>query len=143
MLKGIPRIIPPELLKVLAEMGHGDDLVLADANFPAASVARHLVRCDGSSGPALLDAILRLFPLDTFVGHPVALMAVVPGDDYQPAIWDDYRAVIARYEPACADFELIERFAFYERARGACAIVASGEMARYANIILKKGIVGD
>ncbi len=143
MLKGIPRIIPPELLKVLAEMGHGDDLVLADANFPAASVARRLVRCDGSPGLTLLEAILGLFPLDTFVERPVALMAVVPGDTYQPAIWDDYRAVIARHEPAFADFELIERFAFYERAKAAYAVVASGEMARYANIILKKGIVGD
>ena len=143
MLKGIPRIIPPELLKVLAEMGHGDEMILADANFPAASVAQRLVRCDGSDGPALLDAILGLFPLDTFVQRPVALMAVVPGDDYQPHIWDEYRAVIARHEPACADFELIERFAFYERAKAAYAIVASGETARYANIILKKGIIGD
>ncbi len=143
MLKGIPRIIPPELLRVLAEMGHGDELVLADANFPAASVARHLVRCDGSDGPALLDAILGLFPLDTFVERPVTLMAVVPGDDYHPAIWDDYRAVIVRHEPAFTDFELVERLAFYERAKAAYAVVATGEPARYANIILKKGIVGD
>jgi L-fucose mutarotase len=142
MLKGISKIIPPDLLKVLAEMGHGDDLVLADGNFPAASVARRLVRCDGSNMSELLDAILRLFPLDTYVEHPVALMAVVPGDPYQPTIWEDYRAIITKHEQF-TDFELVERFAFYERARAAYAVVATGEMALYANIILKKGVVRD
>jgi L-fucose mutarotase len=142
MLKGIPKIIPPDLLKVLAEMGHGDDLVLADGNFPAASVARRLVRCDGSDMPELLDAILQLFPLDTYVERPVALMAVVPGDPYQPTIWEDYRAIITKHE-TFTDFELVERFAFYERAKAAYAVVATGEMALYANIILKKGVVRD
>ena len=140
MLKGISKIIPPDLLKVLAEMGHGDELVLADGNFPAASVARRLVRCDGSNMPDLLDAILQLFPLDTYVERPVALMAVVPGDPYQPAIWETYRTIIAKYEKF-TDFELVERFTFYERAKAAYAVVATGEMALYANIILKKGVV--
>jgi L-fucose mutarotase len=142
MLKGISRIIPPELLKVLMEMGHGDDLVIADGNFPGASMAQRLVRCDGSSGPEVLDAILRLFPLDTFVERPVGLMAVVPGDSYQPVIWEEYRQIIQRHEPSSfSDFEYIERFAFYERAKKAYAIVATGELARYANIIMKKGVL--
>ena len=84
MLKGIPPIISPELMKVLLEMGHGDELVFADGNFPAATCARRLVRCDGHNVPEILDAVLKFFPLDTFVEHPVALMAVVPGDPTQP-----------------------------------------------------------
>jgi L-fucose mutarotase len=140
VLKGIPRIISPELLKVLAEMGHGDELIIADGNFPAASVARRLVRQDGNNVPELLDAILQVFPLDTFVERPVALMAVVPGDNYQPTIWEEYRRVITRHEPF-SDFEMVERFAFYERARAAYAVVSSSELALYANIILKKGLV--
>lgn len=140
MLKGIPSILSPELLKVLMEMGHGDELVIGDGNFPAASMAQRLVRGDGNTVPALLDAIMRFFPLDTFVERPVALMAVVPGHDYHPVIWDEYRAIIQRYEPF-EDFEYIERFAFYERARTAYAILATSEMSLYANIILKKGVV--
>jgi L-fucose mutarotase len=140
MLKGIPPILSPELLKVLAEMGHGDEIVLADGNFPAASVAQRLVRADGHGVPPLLDAILRLFPLDTFVERPVALMAVVPGSSDQPTIWDEYRQIIQRHD-AFTDFEMVERFAFYERAKQAYAVVATGEMALYANIILKKGVI--
>jgi L-fucose mutarotase len=141
MLKGIPSLLSPELLKVLMEMGHGDDLVIADGNFPAASVARRLIRSDGNNVPELLDAILTFFPLDTFVERPVGLMAVVPGDTYQPTIWEDYRRIIVQHEPF-TDFEHIERFAFYERAKAAYAVIATSEMARYANLILKKGIVG-
>jgi L-fucose mutarotase len=141
MLKGIPSIISPELLKTLMEMGHGDELVIADGNFPAASIARRLVRADGHGGPALLEAILTLFPLDTFVERPVALMAVVPGDPTRPTIWEDYRRIIRRHEPAFKDFELVERFAFYERARAAYAVLATGEGALYANLILKKGVL--
>src|SRR5690554_4369241 len=99
MLKGIPSILSPELLKVLMEMGHGDELVIGDGNFPAASMAQRLVRSDGNTVPELLDAIMRFFPLDTFVERPVALMAVVPGHDYKPVIWDEYRTIIQRYEP--------------------------------------------
>jgi L-fucose mutarotase len=123
------------------EMGHGDELVIADGNFPAASIARRLVRADGHGGPALLEAILTLFPLDTFVERPVALMAVVSGDPTRPTIWEDYRRIIRRHEPAFKDFELVERFAFYERARAAYAVLATGEGALYANLILKKGVL--
>jgi L-fucose mutarotase len=142
MLKGIPSILSPELLKVLMEMGHGDDLVIADGNFPAASMAQRLIRCDGHGVPELLDAILKFFPLDTFVERPVGLMEVVPGDSYQPTIWEDYRQIIAKHEPF-SDFETIERFAFYERAKLAYAVIATGEMALYANVILKKGVIKD
>jgi len=141
MLKGIPNILPPELLKILMEMGHGDEIVIADGNFPSASHAQRLVRCDGLGATQLLDAILQLFPLDTFVKHAAALMAVVPGDHYTPEIWPVYKKTVQKHEPRFADFEMMERHAFYERAKKAFAIVATGEPARYANIILKKGIV--
>jgi len=141
MLKGIPGILPPELLKVLAEMGHGDEIVLADGNFPAASTAARLIRSDGHGVPEVLDAILKLFPLDTFVAKPVVLMGVVPGDHYHPVIWEAFQKIITTHEPGFAGFETVDRFAFYERARRAYAIVATGEKARYANIILKKGIL--
>ncbi len=141
MLKGITPVISPDLIKVLMEMGHGDELVIADGNFPAASIAQRLVRADGLGCPPLLDAILSLFPLDPYVEKPVGLMAVVPGDPYQPVIWDDYRKIIRQHEPSFKDFEYIERFAFYERAKTAYAVLATSEMALYANIILKKGVV--
>ena len=141
MLKGIPTIISPELMSVLLSMGHGDELVIGDGNFPAASMARRLIRADGHGVPPLLDAIMRFFPLDTFVPHPVALMAVVPGDTAKTVIWDEYREIIRRHEPGFGDFDLVERFAFYERAQNAYAILASSESAVYANVILKKGIV--
>ncbi|NLG89993.1 MAG: L-fucose mutarotase [Clostridiaceae bacterium] len=141
MLKGIPGILSPELLKVLMEMGHGDEIVLADGNFPAASIANRLVRCDGHNIPELLDAILKFFPLDPYVDSPVALMQVVPGDPVETPIWDVYKDIVNRYEPENNKFEHIERFAFYERAKKAYAVVATGEKALYANIILKKGVV--
>jgi L-fucose mutarotase len=141
MLKGIPTILSPELLKVLMEMGHGDEIVIADGNFPAASHAQRLVRCDGHGAPPLLDAILQLFPLDTFVKQPVALMAVVPGDSYSPDIWPVYKKLIQKHDAHFTDFEMMERQAFYERTRKAHAVIATGEMARYANLILKKGLL--
>jgi L-fucose mutarotase len=141
MLKGIPSILSPELLKVLMEMGHGDELVLADGNFPSASIAQRLVRSDGHGVPKLLDAILKLFPLDTFVDAPVALMAVVPGKEIPTPIWDVYREIARKRAPDACKFEFEERFAFYERAKKAYAVVATGEKALYANIILKKGVV--
>ena len=140
MLKGVPSILTPELLKILMEMGHGDELVIGDGNFPAASCAKRLVRLDGHGVCDILDAILTLFPLDTYVEAPVGLMAVVPGDPTVPAIWDAYRAVV-RAREGDRGFSYIERFEFYERAKRAYAIVASGETALYANIILKKGVV--
>ncbi len=141
MLKGIPHVISPELLKILMEMGHGDELVIADGNFPAASMAQRLVRADGLGGAVMLDAILQLLPLDQYVPAPVALMAVVAGDTVQPVIWDEYRTIIAQYEPSFKDFELVERFAFYERAKQAYAVLATSEAAQYANVILKKGVI--
>jgi len=143
MLKGIPSILSPELLKILMEMGHGDEIVLGDGNFPAASHAQRLVRCDGHGVPELLEAILKFFPLDTFVEKPVALMDIVPGDDYKPEIWEEYKRIIRKYDKRDLQFEYMERFQFYERTKKAYAVVATGETARYANIILKKGIVGD
>jgi len=140
MLKGISPLISPELIKVLMEMGHGDEIVLADGNFPCASHARNLVRADGLTVPQLLDAILQLFPLDTYVAAPVSLMEVVPGDPVVPVIWDEFREIVYKYEPG-TQIEHIERFAFYERAKKAYAIVSSSESAIYANVLLKKGVV--
>ena len=141
MLKGISPVISPDLLKILMEMGHGDELVIADGNFPAASIAQRLVRADGLGCLTLLDAILRLVPLDEYVERPVALMAVVPGDPYKPVIWEDYRKTVQQHESAFTDFDYVERFAFYERAKKAYAVLATSEMALYANIILKKGVI--
>lgn len=141
MLKGIPSILPPELLKIMMEMGHSDEIVIGDGNFPAANCAKRLVRCDGHKVPELLDAILKLFPLDTYTDAPVSLMAVVPGDPTKPTIWDEYKSIVDKHEAKANKFEFVERFAFYERARKAYAIIATGESALYANIILKKGVV--
>jgi L-fucose mutarotase len=141
MLKGIPSIIPPELLKILMEMGHGDEIVISDGNFPAASIAQRLVRCDGHGIPEILDAVLKFFPLDPYVEAPVMLMQVVPGDPVETPIWDVYKEIVKNHEPTNSNFENIERFAFYERAKKAYAVVATGEKALYANIILKKGVV--
>ncbi len=141
MLKGIPAILSPELLKILMEMGHGDEIVIADGNFPAASIAQRLVRADGHGVPELLEAILSLFPLDPYTEKPVALMQVVPGDTVETPIWDTYRAIVSAHEDKANGIENVERFAFYERAKRAYAVVATGEGALYANIILKKGVV--
>jgi len=141
MLKNIPPIISPELIKVLMEMGHGDEIVLADGNFPAASVAQRLLRCDGHDVPELLEAAMKFFPLDIYVERPVALMAVVPGDDTKPTIWEEYRKIVVASGEKFSDFEFVERFAFYERAKQAYAVVATSEKALYANVILKKGVL--
>ncbi len=141
MLRNIPTILSPELLKILMEMGHGDEIVLADGNFPAASVAQRLVRCDGHGVPELLEAVLKLLPLDIYVPQPVALMAVVAGDKTKPTIWETYRTLVKNSGEQFSDFEFVERFAFYERAKKAYAVVATSEKALYANIILKKGVL--
>ena len=139
MLKNISPILSPELLKILMEMGHGDEIVIGDGNFPAASVAQRLVRLDGHGLNEIVDAILKLMPLDTYVESPVALMD--NGDkDNLPPIWEDYKATIKATE-GDHNIELVERFAFYERAKKAYCVVATGETAIYANIILKKGVV--
>ncbi len=139
MLKGIPAEISPELLKILCEMGHGDEIVLGDGNFPAASNAKRLVRADGLGVPQMLKAILQLLPLDTYVASPVMLMATGEGED-TPEIWADYEKIVTEANGE-TNISQIERFAFYERARQAYAVVATGETAIYANIILKKGVV--
>jgi len=141
MLKNIPKILSPDLLKIIMEMGHGDEIVIADGNFPSASIAQRLVRLDGHAIPDILEAMLRLFPLDTYVEKPVALMAVMPGDPYKPVIWEEYKKIIQGSKEPFKEFENIERFAFYERAKKAYAVIATGESALYANIILKKGVV--
>ncbi len=141
MLKHIPNILSPDLLKILMEMGHGDELVIADGNFPAASIAQRLIRLDGHNVPEVLEAVLKFFPLDIYVENPVGLMEVVPGDNVKPVIWDEYRKIILESKEPFKDFEHIERFAFYERAKKAYAVIATSESALYANIILKKGVV--
>ena len=141
MLNGVPAILSPELLKVMMEMGHGDELVIGDGNFPAASMARRLLRADGHGVPELLEAIMKFFPLDGFVDRPVALMQVVLGDPTKPTIWEKYRSILKNAGAGFKEFEFVERFAFYERAKQAYAILATGEEALYANIILKKGVV--
>ena len=134
MLKGISPLISPELLKILCEMGHGDEIVLADANFPSETTGKRVIPAD------LLKAILPLFPLDTYEKDRFILMEVVPGDPVVPTIWDDYKQILEEKEPG-TPVTFMERFAYYERAKKAYCVVATGETAQYANIILKKGVV--
>lgn len=144
MLKGIPQILSPELLKVLCEMGHSDQIVLSDGNFPAESMGKNckVIRCDGHGVPELLEAILKVFPLDTYVEKSVNLMEVVPGDTVETPIWDTYKEIVSKYdERGEATVGNIERFTFYEEAKKSYAIVATGEKALYANVILQKGVV--
>ena len=138
MLKGIPKILSPELLKVLAEMGHSDRLVISDGNFPAESMGKDaiVIRCDGHGVPEILDAILQV--------HPVNLMEVMPGDTVETPIWDTYKEIIRKYDDrGDAVVGNIERFAFYDEAKTAYAIIATGESALYANVMLQKGVVTD
>ncbi len=144
MLKGVPKILSPELLKVLCEMGHGDRLVIADGNFPAESVGKDaiVIRCDGHGTAELLEAILQVFPLDTYVEQPVTLMEVMPGDPVKTPIWDEYRRIVKECDGReGAVVGNIERFAFYDEAKKAYAIIATGESALYANIMIQKGVV--
>lgn len=144
MLKGISPILSPDLLKALCEMGHGDELIIADGNFPAESIGKNakVIRADGHGAAAILDAVLALIPLDTYTERPVGLMEVVPGDDCPtPEIWQTYNEILEKHEPDHHNIEMIERFAFYERAKGAYLIIATGETAIYANVLLKKGVV--
>ena len=142
MLKGIPPIVSPELLKIIAEMGHGDELVISDGNFPGTSVGRRCVRLDGHGGAEVMRGIISLFPLDDFVSAPMAVMEVPPGmfpGDRAP-IWEDFRTIAEQDLPG-ASFEFMEHEAFIERCRAAYCVVQTGEKALYANIILRKGIV--
>lgn len=139
MLKGIHPAISPELLKILAEMGHGDEIILADAHFPAHSFNECVVRADGLKIDTLLDAILPLFELDSY-SEPMAMMAAVEGDTLDPEVEATYMAAIQKHVPAAKSPERIDRFAFYDRAEGAFAVVMTGETAKYGNILLKKGV---
>ena len=144
MLKGIPKIISPALLKALCEMGHGDTLVIADGNFPAESMGKDaiVIRYDAIGVAPLLEAILELLPLDTYVEKPVSLMEVVPGDKVETPIWEEYKAAIRAVDSRGDDtVENVERFAFYEKAKKAYLVIATSESALYANIILQKGVV--
>ena len=144
MLKGIPPIISPELLKALCEMGHGDELIIADGNFPSQSIGKNavVVRADGHGAVEILEAVLQLIPLDAYVEKPVALMELSPGETCPtPQIWGEYQKVLEKHEPEHCDIEMTERFAFYERAKKAYLIIATGETAIYANVLLKKGVV--
>lgn len=140
MLKGISPVLSPALLKVLCEMGHGDEIVLADANFPGASIAKRLVRADGQPVTTMLDAVLALFPLDRYA-DPLIMMQVVNGDRLDPAVEADYMQVVRRHEPGVAAPVRIDRGAFYERARQAFCVVMTGEARIYGNLLLKKGVI--
>ena len=144
MLKGIPKILSPELLKVLCEMGHSDRIVIGDGNFPAQSMGKDaiVIRMDGHGAAEVLEAILEVFPLDTYVEKPVSLMQVMPGDNVETPIWDVYEKKVAAVdERGALAIGQIERFAFYEEAKKAYAIIATGESALYANVMLQKGVV--
>ena len=139
MLKNIPKIVSPTLLKILCEMGHGDEIVIADGNFPAENYGQRVVRADGLGGEEMLDAILSLIPLDTYALENLLLMQTV-GDDPTPPIWDKYFTITKKHDDNLRAGNL-ERFAFYERAKKAYAVIATGEGAIYANVIIKKGVI--
>lgn len=139
MLKGIDPVISPDLLKVLAEMGHGDEIVLADAHFPGHTICPRVMRADGIRIPALLKGILVLFELDSYA-DPLVMMAAVKGDQLDPSVEDTYMASIRAVVPDAPPVVRIDRFAFYDRAAKVYACVMTGELAKYGNIILKKGV---
>jgi L-fucose mutarotase len=141
MLKGLDPLLGPDLLHVLAAMGHGDELVVADGNFPAASLARRLVRLDGVDAPRALRAILSVFPLDTFTPTPVKVMAVVGDPGAVPPPVEEFQAIVNAAAGRSVRLDALERFAFYERARAAFAVIATGEARPYGNILLVKGVV--
>ncbi len=139
MLKGISPVISPELLKIMAEMGHGDELVLADAHFPGHTFCETVVRADGVRIPELLEGIVPLFELDCY-DDPLIMMAAVEGDALDPSVEERYMAAIKKSAPDAPAVKRIDRFAFYDRAQKAYACVITGELAKYGNIILKKGV---
>lgn len=142
MLKNTPKIVSPELLKVLCEMGHGDEIVIADGNFPAETFGKRVIRADGISGAAMLDAVLSLIPLDTYSDPNFILMRLMECDEgkIDPVIWNEYKEIADKHDKN-VKIGNIDRFAFYERAKNAYAVIATGEEAVYANIILKKGVI--
>lgn len=142
MLKGVPKIVSPELVKVLCEMGHGDEIVIADGNFPSEKLNDRVIRADGIGGVQMLDAVMSLIPLDTYSDPNFILMNILKCDEGKvvPTIWEEYRAVADKHD-ANVRVGGIDRFDFYERAKNAYAVIATGESAIYANIILKKGVI--
>ena len=144
MLKNIPSILPPILLKTLCEMGHGDSIVIADGNFPAESVGKNaiVIRMDGHGVPEILEAILKLLPLDQYVEKPVALMERCAGDNADVSIWEKYKKILkASGEGSAKSIRMLERFAFYDEAKKAYAVIATSETSQYANVILQKGCI--
>lgn len=141
MLRGISPLISPELLSLLSRMGHGDEIVIADANFPGETICKQVLRADGVSASDLLDAILLLFPIDEYVKDPVVMMQPVAGDTADPALEASYEASVKKHSPKAPGIKKIERFAFYDRAKLAFAAVITGETRKYGNIIIKKGVV--
>ena len=139
MLKGINPVICPELLKLLAEMGHGDELILADAHFPGHTFCETVIRADGLRVPDLLEGIIPIFELDSY-SDPLIMMAAVEGDELDPQVEADYMVAIQKAAPNAPAVKRIDRFAFYDRAEKAFACVMTGELAKYGNIILKKGV---
>lgn len=140
MLKGLSPLLSPELLSVLSRMGHGDEIVLADAHFPGDTFGKRVIRADGLRIPALIDAILPVFELDSYVDSPLVMMAAVTGDKLDPKVEKMYRAAVDRHAPRTSPIARIDRFAFYDRAKEAFAVVMTGEAVKYGNIILKKGV---
>ncbi len=140
MLKGISPLISPRLLEVMARMGHGDELLLADAYFPGESLNNRVIRADGIKIPELLEAILPLFEIDTYVSEPVIMMSSVEGDELDPKVEQTYLKKIAKTNPEICSVKRIDRFAFYDRAKKAFAVVMTGETAKYGNIMITKGV---
>ncbi|WP_124066156.1 RbsD/FucU domain-containing protein [Clostridium sp. E02] len=143
MLKGIPPIISPELLKILCEMGHTDELTIGDGNFPGHTYGKKVIRLDGHGVPEVLEAILQVFPLDTYVKHPITLMQVVQGDDVKTPIWDQYKDIVKKQDNRGADaFLEMDKWEFYEKTKQhSSVVIMTSETALYANIILRKGVV--
>lgn len=140
MLKGISPLISPSLLEILARMGHGDEIILADAHFPGETFNKRVLRADGIKIPDLLEAILPLFVLDSYVAHPLIMMAAAQGDTLDPEVEKSYLTAIRKTNPQIESIYRIERFTFYERTKSAFAVLMTGETAKYGNIILKKGV---
>ncbi len=141
MLKGISPLLSPELLKALAEMGHGDEIVLADAHFPACRLGVPVIRADGLRILPLLNAVLPLFEIDSYVEHPIIMMKAMGGDSLDDELIASYSKTFAHYAPRSPAIHHIDKFEFYERTRSAFAVVVTGETVKYANILLKKGVI--
>ena len=145
MLKGISKLLTGDMLKALCDMGHGDTLVIADANFPAETVAKRLIRCPGLSGLDVLEALAPLFPLDTYVDEPAQVMDLTDSDKAAgmpvPVIWGEYLQILKKHYGEDASLGMTERFAFYDKAKEAYLVIQTGEERQYGNLILSKGVV--